>query len=64
MTTSSRNTSPRHKSGSDWYFLQGDYGLFYLAAYSLLLGVRLKDKPPGSGTYQDILVKYGLISQA
>jgi hypothetical protein len=43
---------------------QGYYGIFHLAAYSLLLGVRLKDTPPGIGTYQDMLVKYGLISQA
>jgi Transposase DDE domain len=45
-------------------FAQGYYGIFHLAEYSLLLGVRLKDKPPGIGTYQDILVKYRLISQA
>jgi hypothetical protein len=43
---------------------QGDYGIFHLAEYSLLLGVRLKDKPPGIGTYHDTLAKYGLSSQA
>jgi hypothetical protein len=45
-------------------FAQGSYGIFHLAEYSLLLGVRLKDKPPGIGTYQDILAKYGLTAQA
>jgi hypothetical protein len=29
-----------------------------MAEYSLLLGVRLKDVPPGTGTHQDILAKY------
>jgi hypothetical protein len=43
---------------------QGYYGIFHLAEYSLLLGVRLKDKPPGIGTYHDILAKYRLTSQA
>jgi len=45
-------------------FAQGYYDIFHLAEYSLLLGVRLKDKPPGIGTYHDILVKYRLTSQA
>jgi hypothetical protein len=45
-------------------FAQGYYGIFHLAEYSLLLRVRLKDKPPGVGTYHDILVKYRLTSQA
>jgi hypothetical protein len=45
-------------------FAEGYYGIFHLAEYSLLLGVRLKDKPPGIGTYHDILVKYRLASQA
>jgi Transposase DDE domain len=45
-------------------FAQGYYGIFHLAEYSLLLGVRLKDKPPGIGTYPDILAKYRLSSQA
>jgi hypothetical protein len=39
---------------------QDTYSIFYLAEYSLLLGVRLKDVPPGLGTRQEILVKYGL----
>jgi hypothetical protein len=45
-------------------FAQGYYGIFHLAEYSLLLGVRLKDKPPGVGTYHSILATYGLTSQA
>jgi hypothetical protein len=45
-------------------FAQGYYGIFHLAEYSLLLGVRLKDKPPGIGTYHDIRAKYGLSSHA
>ena len=45
-------------------FAQGYYGIFPLAEYSLLLGVKLKDVPPGIGTYNDILSKYRLLSQA
>jgi len=30
-------------------FAQRYYGIFHLAEYSLLLGVRLKNKPPGIG---------------
>jgi hypothetical protein len=45
-------------------FAQGYYGIFHLAEYSLLLGVKLKDVPPGIGTYHDILSKYRLSSQA
>jgi hypothetical protein len=41
-------------------FAQGYYGIFHLAEYSLLLGVRLKDEPPGVGTLQQVLAKYGL----
>jgi hypothetical protein len=41
-------------------FIQGCYGIFHLAEYSLLLGVRLKDRPPGIGTHQQVLAKYGL----
>jgi hypothetical protein len=44
-------------------FAQGYDGLVHLAEYSLLLGGRLKDKPPGIDTYHDILAKYGLSSQ-
>jgi len=42
-------------------FVQGWYGIFQVAEYSLLLGVRLKDVPPGIGTRQDVLKKYGLV---
>jgi hypothetical protein len=45
-------------------FAQGYYGIFHLAEYSLLLGVKLNDVPPGIGTYHDILAKYRLSSQA
>jgi hypothetical protein len=39
----------------------GDYyGIFHMAEYSLLLGVRLKYVPPGIGTRQEILAKYRL----
>jgi hypothetical protein len=41
-------------------FAQGYYGIFHLAEYSLLVGVKLKDRPAGIGTRQDILAKYGL----
>src|SRR5262247_1483304 len=30
-------------------FAQGYYGIFHLAEYSLLVGVKLKDRPPGIG---------------
>jgi hypothetical protein len=39
------------------------YGIFHLAEYSLLLGVKLKDGPPAIGTRRDILAKYGLATQ-
>jgi Transposase DDE domain len=41
-------------------FARDCYGIFHMAEYSLLLGVRLKDAPPGIGTHQDILAKYRL----
>jgi Transposase DDE domain len=44
-------------------FAQGCYGIFHLAEYSLLVGVRLKDRPPGIGTRQDILAKFRLITR-
>jgi hypothetical protein len=44
-------------------FAQGCYGIFHLAEYSLLLGVNLKDRPPGIGTHLEILAKYGLTGQ-
>jgi DDE family transposase len=42
---------------------QNCYGIFHLAEYSLLVGVKLKDRPPGIGTRQDILAKYGLMTR-
>jgi hypothetical protein len=44
-------------------FAQGYYGIFHLAEYSLLVGVKLKDRPPGIGTRQDILAKYKLMTR-
>jgi hypothetical protein len=41
-------------------FARAYYGIFYIAEYSLLLGVKLKDVSPGIGTRQQILAKYGL----
>jgi hypothetical protein len=41
-------------------FAQGYYGIFHLAEYSLLLGVKLKDVPPGIGSRQEILANYQL----
>jgi hypothetical protein len=41
-------------------FAQGYYGIFHVAEYSLLLGAKLKNVPPGIGTLQDVLARYGL----
>jgi hypothetical protein len=41
-------------------FAQDGYGIFPLAEYSLLLGVKRKDVPPGVGTHQETLAKFGL----
>ena len=41
-------------------FAQGCYGIFHMTEYSLLVGVRIKDPPPGIGTRQEILANYGL----
>jgi hypothetical protein len=41
-------------------FAQDCYGIFHMAEYSLLLGVKIKDRPPGIGTHPHILAKYGL----
>ena len=43
-------------------FAQGCYGIFPMAEFALLLGVKLKDVPPGIGTQQELLAKYGLTS--
>jgi Transposase DDE domain len=44
-------------------FAQNCYDIFHMAEYSLLLGVKLKDVPPGIGTRQEILAKYRLAAQ-
>lgn len=41
-------------------FAQGYYGIFHIAEFALLMGVKLKDVPPGIGTRNDILAKHGL----
>ena len=38
---------------------EGSYGIVHLAEYSLRLGVTINDRPPGSGTRQQILATYG-----
>jgi hypothetical protein len=43
-------------------FAEDCYGLFHIAEYFPLLGVKLKDVPPGIGTRQEILAKYGLVA--
>jgi hypothetical protein len=45
-------------------FAQGYYGIFHLAEYSLLLGVRLKDMPPGIGTRSAVLAKYDITARS
>jgi hypothetical protein len=41
-------------------FAQDCYGIFPIAEFALLVGVKLKDVPPGIGTRQEILAKYRL----
>jgi hypothetical protein len=41
-------------------FAQDCYGIFPIAEFALLVGVKLKDVPPGIGTRQEILEKYRL----
>jgi hypothetical protein len=41
-------------------FAQDCYGIFPIAEFALLLGVKLTDVPPGIGTRQEILAKYRL----
>jgi hypothetical protein len=43
-------------------FAQGCYGIFPMAEFALLLGVKLNDVPPGIGTHQEVLAKYRLTS--
>jgi len=41
-------------------FAQGWYGIFPIAVFALLLGVKLKDMPPSIGTPQEVLAMYGI----
>jgi hypothetical protein len=41
-------------------FAQRCYGIFPIAEFALLVGVKLKDVPPGIGTRQEVLAKYRL----
>ena len=41
-------------------FAQRWYGIFHIAEFALLVGVKLKDLPPGIGTLQEVLAKYRL----
>jgi hypothetical protein len=41
-------------------FAQRWYGIFHIAEFALLVGVKLKDAPPGVGTLQEVLAKYSL----
>ena len=43
-------------------FAEGCYGIFHMVEYSLLLGINIKDRPPGIGTRPQILAKYGLVA--
>jgi hypothetical protein len=44
-------------------FAEGCYGIFHMAEYSLLLGVTIKDRPPGIGSRPQVLAKYRLTTQ-
>jgi len=44
-------------------FAQGYYGIFHLAEYSLLLGVKLKDGPADIGSLPQSLAQYKLPAQ-
>lgn len=39
-------------------FAPGDDGILQLAEYSMLLGAKLKDGPPGLGTLPEVLARY------
>jgi Transposase DDE domain len=41
-------------------FAQRWYGIFPIMEFALLVGVKLKDLPPRTRTFQDVLAKYGL----
>jgi hypothetical protein len=45
-------------------FAQGHYGIFHLAKYSLLLGVKLKDVPPDIGSRQQVFAKFGILERS
>ena len=45
-------------------FAQDDYGIFHLAEYSLLVGVKIKDCPASIGTLQQILAKHGIAAHS
>jgi hypothetical protein len=42
---------------------QGYYGIFHLAEFVRLVGVKLKDVPPGVGGIHEVLAKYELTAQ-
>jgi hypothetical protein len=44
-------------------FAQRWYGIFHLVEFALLVGVKLKDVPPGIGTPQEVLTKYTLTAE-
>jgi hypothetical protein len=39
------------------------YGIFHIAEFALLVGVKLKDVPPSIGTLQEVLSQYGLTAE-
>jgi hypothetical protein len=43
-------------------FAEGCYGIFHLAEYFLLVGVNIKNRPPGIGTRRQILAECELIA--
>jgi hypothetical protein len=45
-------------------FAQGWDGIFHVAAYSLLLGVKRQEPPLEIGSRRDVLKKYGLLGHA
>jgi hypothetical protein len=53
-------SSPEQTRDHVIVFAEGCYGIFHIAEYSLLMGVTIKDRPPGIGTRRQILAKYGL----
>jgi hypothetical protein len=55
-----RRQLPEQSRNKVIVFAQGWYGIFPLAEFALLVGVKLTDLPPGIGTLQDLLAKYRL----